>query len=131
MKKIILTGAVLLALFTGCKKDKEDKQTTAELVSGKWSVSKVFTREMYNNNLSEFTYTGVPADYFDFKADGMLERNYDGDKDIVPYQIQGDTAILIDGIKVKIMTLNRSELTLQDKQTSSNNYFEDIYELKK
>ncbi|MET0637722.1 MAG: hypothetical protein ABWZ25_16960, partial [Chitinophagaceae bacterium] len=123
MKKIVFAGALLLTMFTACKKDKDD-QSTAEKIAGKWNVSKIITREVIEGEEPfEDTYTGVSTDYIEFRSDGKVVLDFDGDSEIESYQVMGDTAIVIADVPFKITALSKSQLSLYSKQSYSNNYF--------
>src|SRR6185312_13691137 len=105
-----------LGLLTHCKKDKPTV-TPATLVA-KWNLVTDYT----SNHLAETnTYTGVPGDYFDFRADGKCYVKEGGHYDTLSYALKNDTTITISPFaynnaayfsgKVKPLTIHAATLT--------------------
>lgn len=128
----MIAAMAALVMFAACKKDKD--QTTQDKIAGKWNISREIYKEGFAGSpVFSDTTIGQAGDYFNFRTDGMAEVNYDGDKEILPYKLQGDTAILFSTTNLfKIITLTSTQLVLHEKRTlSGSNYIEETFELKR
>lgn len=129
MKKILFCIAIATVAFTACKKDKDKP---ASLVN-KWSVVNTHIVEI-NNGLVFYDerYTGVAADYLDFRNDNKLYSSIDGSSDVVPYQLSGTDKVIIDGdtFTIQSLTLNSVRLYMREPATG-NTYTEATVNLKR
>lgn len=70
MKKQLTFAAILLffmaGIATGCKKETGTDRPLKKKIEGKWQVSKV---ETTIEGTAMTTYTGIPADFFEFRSD--------------------------------------------------------------
>lgn len=135
MKKII-TSAVLVLLVTfylpACKKS-DKKQTTIEKIQGKWQLQTDIDNEHLSGQDNITTITGGPADIFDFRTDGKVYSNLQGQADTSTYVLSGDTKIVIHGfVTYDITTLTSNSFILHIKETLGGTDFdEETISLKK
>jgi hypothetical protein len=129
MKKILFSIAIATLALTACKKDKDKP---ASLVN-KWSVADTHIVEIVSGLVFfEDRYTGVAADYLDFRSDNKLYSSIDGSSDVVPYQLVGTDKVVIDGdtFLIQSLTLNSVRLYMRDPATG-NTYIEATVNLKR
>jgi hypothetical protein len=128
MKRILFWIVIATLTFTACKKDKPE----ASLVN-KWSVADTHIVEIIDGLVfHEEHYTGVAADYLDFRNDNKLYSNVDGSSDVVPSQLVGDDKVVVDGdtFLIQSLTTNNVKLYMRDPATG-NTYIEATVNLKR
>lgn len=108
---------IMIAAFTGCKKDEEDQQRKD--IVGKWFVKKTVEKEIVNGvTISEDTDTDFGTDYyFEFTSDGKMIENIDGDQYPGTYQVKDNNHVAItfqgeESHDFEIRKLNSSEMVL-------------------
>jgi hypothetical protein len=129
MKRILFLIAIATMAIAGCKKDKPK---AASLVN-KWSVTNTHIVEIVSGLVFyEERYTGVAADYLDFRNDNKLYSSIDGSSEVVPYQLIGDDKVVIDGdtFVIQSLTFNSVKLYMRDPATR-NTYVEATVNLKR
>lgn len=135
MKQIIYFSAtVLLALFylPACKKS-DKPQTTIEKVQAKWQL----VTQVDNNHVSGqdniSTITGTTGDIIDFRTDGKVYSNTQGQADTTTYALSGDTKIIIDGnLDYDITVLTTNSFILHSKLLAGgSDFYEETITLKK
>lgn len=111
MKKFSSLFWIVLSLFTfvSCEKD-----TVEPTLVGRWKVQKVDYKE--NGQLSS-SYTGQPADFVEFKANGTLDSQVDGTAESLPYTINGNN-VTIDGDQFKINELTTTKASLYNENVN-------------
>src|SRR5215213_8700419 len=120
MRKIMFSIIIAALAITACKKDKGKP---ASLVN-KWSVANTHIVEVLNGTvLYEDNYTGVAADYLDFRNDNKLYSSIDGSSDVVPYQLVGTDKVVIDGDTFLIQTLTANSVKLYMKDPATGNTY--------
>lgn len=115
MKKLMVPAAVLAALISvvACDKDNNNPpNTTLNKIRAKWDVSTIRTR--YGS--LDSTYNGVAADYVDFRTDGKVYSNVNGEKDTSAYLLVNDSRLVIDGDTTTIKTLTASQFVLESSE---------------
>jgi hypothetical protein len=86
----LLIALYSFCLLVGCKKDNTGN--TSPTIVTKWNLVSDYT----SNHLAQTnTYTGVPGDYFDFRADGKCYVKEGSQYDTLSYSIKNDTTITI------------------------------------
>lgn len=128
MKKVflgLLLAAALPLLFTACKKD-DAQPTTTQRVQKLWVFDKSITHGA-ELGFPEFrdTTTGIPGEYFDFRADNKVYSFSEGEYDTVNYQIVTDTSMVIDGnaFIIKVLTDNQFQVNSYE-YTAPNDFFD-------
>jgi hypothetical protein len=131
MKKIIFSAVIATLFFTACQ--KTDVPVPAPTLAGKWGVVNYQTKEWDNGVVVyDDTYIGKPADYMEFKSDNTVSFYLDGFGFIVPYQLQTDNKVVIDGDTYTIQSLTANSATLYLKYNySTTNYDEETINLKR
>lgn len=90
MKKQLTLATLLLfviaGIATGCKKETGEARPLKKKIEGKWQVAKV---ETTIDGTSPLTYTGVPADFFEFRSDenDQVEVNIGPDRTLGTYVV--------------------------------------------
>lgn len=127
MKKILTTVAILALFsftFTACKKEKA--QTTAEKIVGKWQMSNLIYNAHVNgadNIVSTNSFTA--NDTYEFKSDGSVYVNYQGQADSSTYTITSDNKLTItDDTTYDIKKLDANSLVLYVKSINGSDYEE-------
>jgi hypothetical protein len=135
MKKII-TAATIVLLITlhlpACK--KSDKQpTTLEKIQGKWLLSTDVSNDHFSGQDNIMTLTGTSSDLIDFRTDGKVYTNIQGQSDTTSYSLSGDTKIVIDGnLNYEIQTLTSTSFVLHEKEIGpGTDFYEETLTLKK
>ena len=118
MKKTILYAAVVTGLlFTACKKN-HDKSATS--LQNKWGVVNetdlVVESEVTTSN---DTYTGVAADYIDFRSDNKVYSLVNGGMDTSTYHLLSNNKVAIGenplADTLDILSLTTSSVQLHEK----------------
>jgi len=119
MKKIITsTALVLLAIFflSACKKSNK-QQTTLEKIQGVWQLETDVDNEHVSGQDNITTTSGGPGDILDFRSDGKVYSNIQGEADTSTYALSGDTKIVIEGFETfDITTLTANIFVLDNKE---------------
>ena len=121
--KNIITAAALILLVTfylpACK--KSDKQpTTLEKVHGKWQLDTDVSNDHFSGQDNITAIAGMAGDVLDFRTDGKVYTNIQGQADTTTYSLSGDTNIVIDGnLNYDITTLTSASLILHEKVNAS------------
>ena len=129
MKSITLTilAAFLIAFLPACK--KTDNLTPQQKLLGKWHLQTILTHDHIAGADHTSTYTGTANDYVDFRSDGKVYSNVQGQPDTSFYALTGDTKLEIfstnysDSYDVK--TLTSSTFVVYVKTSYNNNYSEE------
>lgn len=133
MKKIIrsfLIITLIAFLFSACKK-KDVQLTTAEKVQGTWQVQTDINHEVLNGVDQSDTTLGVNTT-IEFRNDGKVYSNNNGEKDTTTYTLSGDTHIIIDIDQTyEIKTLTSNSFVLYNKEIQGAGYTEETISLKK
>ena len=127
MKKILSVFALLAFFsisFTACKKEKT--KTTAEKIVGTWQVSNVVYNEHTNGadhiiSSNDFTAT----DTYEFRTDGTVHINLQGDSGSSTYTITGENKLMItDDETYDIKTLDDHTLVIYYKEADGDDFAE-------
>jgi len=133
MKKIfqsLLIITLISFLFSACKK-KDVQLTTAEKVQGTWQLQTDIYHEFVSGTDYSDTTTG-PNSTLEFRNDGKVYSDLQGQKDTSTYTLTGDNQIVINGnITFDIKTLTTNLFVLYTKQTQGADYSEETLSLKK
>ena len=118
MKTFRMTAIAIAVLVSAasCDKDDNDNSTppTLSRIQAKWSVtSKIMDKA--GTTVGDSTYTGVAADYMDFKTDNKVYWQLKNVKDTAAYSLTNDSTLVLDGTTSKISKLSSSEFIV--KQT--------------
>jgi hypothetical protein len=115
MKKLMVPAAMLAAVVMVVSCDKNNNppsNNTLQKIQAKWNVTSV-KMEIADE---DSTYTGVAADYMDFRTDGKVYTNVANVKDTTPYSLVNDTKIVIDGDTAVIKQLGTSQFVFEAKE---------------
>ena len=133
MKKIIHTFLIITLiafLFSACKK-KDVKLTTAEKVQGTWQIQTDIYHEFVNGVDHSDTTSGINAT-IEFRNDGKVYSNYQGQKDTTTYTLSGDTQMILSGNETyDIKELTSNSFILYTKAVQGADYSEETISLKK
>lgn len=114
MKKLMIPAAALAAvvMIVSCDKNNDKPaNTTLQKIQAKWNVGSV----KLSAGGEDSTYTGIAADYVDFRTDGKVYTNVDNEKDTSSYSLVNDTKMLIDGDTAVIKQLSGSQFVFESK----------------
>lgn len=115
MKKLrvpaILIAAVVFAVACDNDDDKGTSNNQAK-IQAKWGVTSIQTLEV---GVDTTNYTGVAADYYDFRNDGKFYTQVGDQKDTATYKIIDNNKIVLDGDTADIKTLSGSQLVIWGK----------------
>lgn len=117
--KTFRVSAMLIAVLisaASCDKNDDDNSTPSTLsrVQAKWGVASKVT-DKAGTTAGDSTYTGVTADYMDFKTDSKVYWQLNNVKDTAAYSLTNDSTLILDGVASKITKLSSSEFVI--KQT--------------
>ena len=122
MKKLLLFAMVLATVaMTSCSKSS----STPTLV-GTWKVVNLVSSSSGYTD----TYTGVAADYVEFKTNGTVTSFVDGELTTTSYSVSGTNAV-IDGVDYTITTLTTSAATLYHTEGTGSSRFQVTINLRK
>src|SRR3982751_1288229 len=93
------------------KKNDKPANNTLSKIQAKWKVGNV--KYDYVGEDDDYTYTGVAADYIDFRTDGKVYTNIDNEKDTSAYKLVGDTKLVIDGDTSTIKSLSSNQFVFE------------------
>jgi len=117
-------------LFSACKK-KDVQLTTAEKVQGTWQLQTDIYHEFINGIDQSDTTIGANMT-IEFRNDGKVYSNNQGQKDTTTYTLSGDTQIIIDQDQIyQIKTLTSNSFILYYKETQGADFSEETITLKK
>ena len=123
--------SIILLISTGfiaCKKESiTQPKTTQEKMLGKWNLVSTVTNDFYNGSPHLTTYTWLPSDYIDFRANGKAYGYNNGSYDTTTYGIIDDSKMWIEdaAYMYDIQTLSETDLKLYRKEIfSSTEYTE-------
>jgi hypothetical protein len=122
--------SVCLLTIVSCK--KEDEKTTAEKIQAKWQVESTYYNDHIAGEDDSETLPGNASDYFDFRADGKLYYNLDGDADTLNYALQNDTKIILQGsgfgtvFDIQNLTDNTLELYTKENDPDNTDDFSEL-----
>jgi len=131
MKKVFLctTAIILIAsVFTSCKKDKA--QTATQKVQHNWTLVNVVDNSHDANGDNIQTTTAASGDFMDFKSNGTVSFQIDGQPGTVSYSMVSDTQLLFATETFTIKTLTDTQLVLYIKDVvSATDYDEETINL--
>jgi hypothetical protein len=131
LRSTALITFLSVLMLTACKKDKQ--KTTQEKIVGTWKIESVITKDMYQGTLTTDVYTGIAADYIEFKNDGTAHTSVDGYTDNPAWGIVSDAQIWMDtpSDKYDIKALADNQFILYNKDSYGTDYTEVTINLKK
>lgn len=107
------------------------KLTTAEKVQGTWQLQSDIYHEFVNGENNSDTTSGISST-IEFRKDGKVYANIQGEKDTSAYSLSGDTQIIMDQDQTyEIKTLTSNSFILYSKETQGADYYEETISLKK
>jgi hypothetical protein len=115
MKKLMVPAAILAAvvMVVSCdKKNDKPVNNTLSKIQAKWKVNNV----KFEEGGQDSTYTGVAADYIDFRTDGKVYTNIADEKDTSAYKLVNDTKLVIDMDTINIKQLTSSQFVMEYKE---------------
>src|SRR4051812_17542869 len=115
MKKLMVSAAMLAAvvMVVSCdKKNDKPVNNTLSKIQAKWKVNNV----KFEEGGEDSTYTGVAADYIDFRTDSKVYTNIADEKDTSAYKLVNDTKLVIDTDTLNIKQLTSSQFVLEYKE---------------
>jgi len=127
MKKILSAFAILAFFsisFTACKKEKT--KTASERIVGTWQVNNLVYNDHNNGadhiiSSNDFTAT----DTYQFRNDGTVYANYQGESDTSTYTVTGENKLTItDDATYDIKTLDDHTMVLYAKEVDGSDYVE-------
>ena len=127
MKKILSAFAILAFLsisFTACKKEKT--KTASERIIGTWQISNLVYND-HNNGADHIISSNdfATTDTYEFRKDGTVYENYQGESDTSNYTITGENKLMItDDATYDIKTLDDHSLVLYAKVATGSDYEE-------
>lgn len=135
MKTIKITLITLIAVcsLVSCKKDSKEK-TTAEKIQAKWSLVSIVDNETVTGGATptSFTQMGKVGEYIQFKNDGKVYIKNDGEAEqVVPYTVNNDTQLTLDGDPYTISVLTENSLVIYMKKNFTGGYYESTISLSK
>lgn len=111
----LLFIAGTLALSSCDKDDDISTETALQRLQNVWKVDNIKTVFYTPPTEATINYTGQPADYYDFRTDGKLYTQVNGDKDTLLYNLINSTTIVVNNNGSidtgKITTLTSTKLT--------------------
>jgi len=127
MKKILSAFAILAFFsvsFTACKKEKA--KTASEQIIGTWQIKTVVYNDHFDNLDHTITTSSFTAnDTYEFKKDGTVYANIQGQSDSSTYTIAGENKLTItDDATYDIKTLDGHTLVLYVKSISGSDFEE-------
>ena len=114
MKKLMVPAAILAAvvMVVSCdKKNDKPANNTLSKIQAKWKIDNV--KFDYVGTENDETYTGVAADYVDFRTDGNVYTNIANEKDTSVYKLIGDTKLVVDGDTATIKSLSSNQFIFE------------------
>jgi hypothetical protein len=129
---LLLTAAILP--WISCKKESAKPKTTQDKIGGKWKLQSSVVDNFYLGASHITTYTGIAADYVDFRNDGKVYSFVDGRYDTSAYGIISDLKMWIDNSSsiFDIQILTDTQLKLYVKEIiAPGDYHESTTNLKK
>jgi hypothetical protein len=116
---------IALLFIAGCKKD--DKNTSNPSLQNKWGLESTSYNIVEDGvPVGPDNYTGVAADYVDFRKDNKVYSFVDQVYDTSDYQLLGSNKVVIDVDTFQIQTLTESASTLYEKITYDPQNYEEI-----
>ena|SRR5215213_2521969 len=130
MKQKLLLGFIMILLLASCKKDKDDDQIS---LKGKWTIDNIIVKEYENNVLIDTDIESGDGTTFDFQNNGHLIISSPGSSpESVPYTLQPNSKVDIDGDVAEIKNLTSSTVTLFLKEDyGGGDYFEASINMKR
>ena len=133
---------LLLLLFSAslflnsCKKEEDEQRqkTTAEKILGKWQLDKLLYHSVYDGIDERDSLIGTAADYFDFRTDGKVYLNIEGEADTSAYSVISDTKLSLFEETFDIRNLTENDFSFYIKAIDSTNpvnYDELAFDLKR
>ncbi len=114
--------------FIACKKESTTPNNPSQdKIIGKWKLQSTITNDFYAGTSHISTYTGMAADYADFRTDGKVYSFINNNYDTSAYVKISDTKVWIDAPTYifDIQTLTDTQLKLYRKETySATEYYE-------
>jgi hypothetical protein len=124
MKKIIFITAITTLFITACKKNND---TPAISLQGKWGLVNTHYLEVDNGaTVFEDIYTGIAADYIDFRKDNKVYSYIDGSSDTSAYQLLSNNKVVILGDTYDIQSLSAASAKLYQKDSLNANTYTEI-----
>lgn len=122
MKKLLLFAMLFATVaMTSCS-----KSASSPTLVGKWKLVSYVSKE---GSTTTFNYTGVAADYMDFKTNGTVETYLSGSSGTSDYTLNGSKLVL-DGQTYNV-SLTSTTATLTYSELVGNVRYEEIVNLKK
>ncbi len=138
--KTFRISAILIAVLAGavsCDKDDDNQPSnpsTLSKIQSKWGVTSKVT-DKAGTAVGDSTYTGVTADYMDFRTDSKVYWQLNNAKDTAAYSLTNDSTLVLDGLTSKITKLSSSEFVIRQTLVSTTGTQKDTtfvtYNLKK
>jgi len=111
----MVPAAMLAAVVMVVSCDKNNDKpanTTLKMIQAKWNVSSV----KLSVGGEDSTYTGVAADYIDFRTNDSVYTNIANEKDTSAYSLVNDTKLVIDGDTTVIKQITGNQFVFESKQ---------------
>jgi len=115
MKKLMVPAAMLAAVVMVVSCDKNNDKpanNTLSKIQAKWNVTSI----KLDAGEGDSTYTGVTADYVDFRTDGKVYTNVAGEKDTSAYKLVNDTKMVVDSDTAVIKQLSSNQFVFESKE---------------
>lgn len=131
--KIALITLMTVCSLVSCKKDSKEK-TTAEKIQAKWSLVSIVDSETVTGGATPTSSTqmGKAGEYVQFKNDGKAYIKNDGEAEqVVPYTVNSDTQLTLDGDQYTIKVLTDNSLVIYLKKNFTGGYYESTVSLSK
>ncbi len=116
--KLFFGLLVTSLFFTACNKDDSIDDIDNKL-QNRWAVTDALLYGRAPINDTIIYYTGTSADYFDFRSNGKVYSNWNGQVDTSDYQVIAGNKIVSEGDTVSIRVLTNSQLQLFTSNTSN------------
>lgn len=103
-----MLAAVVMVVSCDKNNDKPANNTLSK-IQAKWKVNAI----KFAYGEIDSTYTGVAADYIDFRTDGKVYTNVDNEKDTSAYSLVNDTKLVVDGDTAVIKQLSSNQFIFE------------------
>lgn len=131
MKNIRLAAIALavVASVSSCDKDDNAKPSTLSKIQAKWGIQNILLD--FDGTVDDSTYTGVSADYIDFRTDSKVYSQVNNEKDTSAYKLVNDSTLVIDTDTARIQQLSGSQFVITETNTELGEDAKITYNLKK
>lgn len=137
----ILAIGLTISLFACSGSDSDDEPinndtplTNVEKIQQRWTIEHIIDHNYVGASTVIDNYDTIisgPNNFLEFRNNGLVYLDFEGDLDTGTYYIPNDSILVLDSEELKISKLSTSSLTLMYKNRVDTPYYDNVITLKR